>query len=225
MKSISPSARAERKLAVCLALVAGYVDAYGLLAFGTYVSFMSGNTTQTASLTGQGHAAAALPFALAIVFFLFGSFAGTWLIHSGLRHSRRVVFAAVSTLLAVVMGVTQLGSLQAEAGIAALSLAMGLLNTTLSRVGAEPVSLTFVTGTLNKLAQHLAQSVRRAPLADAQDSRDTHLHRAGLLASVWAGFLIGAVLSGAAIAHLGVWVLVAPFLIVLMLALFGSRLP
>ncbi|HEY0551302.1 MAG TPA: DUF1275 family protein, partial [Verrucomicrobiae bacterium] len=46
-KLLSPDARAERRLAIQLALIAGYVDAYGFLAYGTYVSFMSGNTTQT----------------------------------------------------------------------------------------------------------------------------------------------------------------------------------
>jgi uncharacterized membrane protein YoaK (UPF0700 family) len=142
MKLPSPDARAERRLAICLALIAGYVDAYGLIALGVYVSFMSGNTTQAGYLSGQGNFAAALPSAIAIVFFLFGSFAGTWLTHSGRHHSRRLLFGAVSALLAVIIGVTQLGWLHAEVGIAALSLAMGLMNTTLSHVGAEPVSLT-----------------------------------------------------------------------------------
>ena len=188
---------------------------------------MSGNTTQTGSLTGQGNVAAALPSALAIVFFLFGSFGGNWLTHSGLRHSGRLLFGAVATLLAVIIGITQLGMLDAEVGIAALSLAMGLMNTTLSRVGAEPVSLTFVTGTLiTSCAHHLAAplSVLRIALADAQGpSWDTHLRRAGLLASVWAGFLTGAVLSAAAIRYFGVWVLLAPLLILLALSgLFSS---
>jgi uncharacterized membrane protein YoaK (UPF0700 family) len=99
---------------------------------------------------------------------------------------------------------------------------MGLMNSTLSHVGAEPVSLTFVTGTLNKLGQHLALSVWRAPVADPQGPWDTHLRRAGLLASVWAGFLTGAVLSAATILYFGVWVLLAPLLILLALALISS---
>jgi uncharacterized membrane protein YoaK (UPF0700 family) len=214
----SPDPRAERRLAIGLALIAGYVDAYGLYALGAYVSFMSGNTTQTGLLTGQGKLAAALPSALAIVFFLFGTFAGNWLTYSGLRHSRRLVFGLVSALLAVIIGLTQLGSLNAPVAIAVLSLAMGVMNSTLSHVGAEPVSLTFVTGALNKLGQHLALSVRRAPLADAQGPWDTHLRRAGLLASVWTAFLTGAVLSGAAVLYFGVWVLFAPLLILLALA-------
>ncbi len=35
--------------------------------------------------------------------------------------------------------------------IAILSLAMGMLNVAMSRLGAEPVSLTFVTGTLARV--------------------------------------------------------------------------
>jgi uncharacterized membrane protein YoaK (UPF0700 family) len=220
MKSLSPDARDDRRLAICLALIAGYVDAYGLIALGAYVSFMSGNTTQSGAWTGEGKVVAALPSALAIVFFLVGVMAGTWLMHSGLRHARRLVIGVVSTLLAVTIGVTQLGSLDARVTIAVLSLAMGLMNTTLSRVGAEPVSLTFVTGTLNKVGHHLALSIARSPLADAQGPRDSHLRRAGLLVCVWAAFLSGAVLSGAALSYFGVWVLLLPVLALLVLALF-----
>ena len=79
IKFLSTDLRGERKLAICLALIAGYVDAYGIRAFGVYVSFMSGNTTQTGSLSGQANFAAALPSTLAIPFFVSGAFAGTWL--------------------------------------------------------------------------------------------------------------------------------------------------
>jgi Protein of unknown function (DUF1275) len=34
-------------LAVGLAMIAGFVDAYGIITYNTYLSFMSGNTTQT----------------------------------------------------------------------------------------------------------------------------------------------------------------------------------
>ncbi len=113
----------------------------------------------------------------------------------------------------------QPGALDANVGIAMLTLAMGLMNTTLSQIGAEPVNLTFVTGTLNKIARHLALAVRRAPLADAQGPWDTHLGRAGVMASVWAGFVTGAMVSGAATSHFGVWILLLPVLLLLALAL------
>lgn len=225
IKLLSPDARAERRLAIRLALIAGYVDAYGLLAYGTYVSFMSGNTTQTGSMTGQGKILAAVPSVLAIVFFVTGSFAGTWLMHSKLRHSREALLGWVAALLGVIIGGTQLDTLglHADVCIATLGLAMGLMNSTLPRIGAEPVNLTFVTGTLNKIGLHLALAVRRAPLPDTQGPWDTHLRRAGLMASVWGGFLIGALLSGAATVYFGVWVLLLPFLILLTLALSPNK--
>ena len=150
IKLLSPD---EKRLAICLALIAGYVDAYGLIVYGVYVSFMSGNTTQTGSMIRQGRLLLAIPSALAILFFVTGSFAGTWLTHSTLRHSRQVLFAAIAALLAMIIGGTQVGNPALHAGvyIATLSLAMGLMNTTLSHIGAEPVNLTFVTGTLNKM--------------------------------------------------------------------------
>jgi uncharacterized membrane protein YoaK (UPF0700 family) len=208
---------------MAIALIAGYVDAYGLRVFATYVSYMSGNTTQTGSLIGQGDLRAALPSALAIIFFLIGSFAGTWLGHGGLRHARRLLFGVVAALLALVLALSGTGSLNAEVGIATLSLGMGMVNTTLSRVGSEPISLTFVTGTLNKIATHLALAARRERLPNPQGPGDSHLRRAGFLAAIWTGFLTGAILSAAAAGYFGAWVLLPAFLSLVILALFSTE--
>src|SRR5882672_4492934 len=107
--------RRQRWLAMCLALIAGYVDAYGLGVFGIYVSFMSGNTTQVGSMTGQGRLAAAVAPALAILFFVLGSCAGTYLTHSRVRNSRRLLFGVVAALLAAAAGVSRIKPL-ADAG-------------------------------------------------------------------------------------------------------------
>ena len=94
-------------------------------------------------------------------------------------------------------------SLDANLGIAMLSSAMGLLNPAVSRTGTEPQSLTFVTGTLNKIGGHLALAARRERPSDSEGAGDTHLHRALLEGYIWAGFLAGAVLSGLAASWLG----------------------
>src|SRR5205807_4186387 len=126
-------------------------------------------------------------------------------------------------LLAAAAGVSRIGT---DAGIATLSFSMGILNTTLPRIGAESVSLTFITGDLNRIGSHLALAFKGVPLPDAQGPWDTQLHRAALLASLWGSFLIGALISAAMISHLGVWVLVLPFLILMALALFsGTHVP
>jgi len=209
--------RAEGRLAASLALIAGYVDAYGIVALGVYVSFMSGNTTQTGALTGQGHFAAALPSALAIVFFVIGNFAGALP-----PRSRRLLLGTVAGLLVGIICLTSSVSLNANFAIPVIALAMGMMNTTLSQVGGQAVSLTFVTGDLARIGRHLAMAVIGSPVQGARGSWDTHLYRASIVVRVWAGFLTGAVLSGAMTPHFGVWVLLLPLLILLVLAVYSG---
>jgi uncharacterized membrane protein YoaK (UPF0700 family) len=98
---------------------------------------------------------------------------------------------------------------------------MGIMNTTVTRVGDQSVSLGYVSGTLNNLAQHLALAVKGAPLSHAESPRDTHLRRAGLLAGIWTAFVIGALLAGAATPNLAVLSLLLPIVILLVLAVLG----
>ena len=207
------SSRSNRKgTAICLALVAGYVDGYGLRVLNNYVSFMSGNTTFAGLEAGQGKLMAALPPGLAIAGFLAGSFVGSWLSHSEYRYAKRLLFVASGGLLALVIVLNFVfnfqGSLNANLGLLILSSAMGLLNPAVPRIGKESLSLTFVTGTLNKIGGHLALAARRERPADAEGAGDTHLRRALLEAYIWAGFLAGAVLSGLAASRLGRFALV-----------------
>ena len=205
-------------MAVCLATIAGYVDAYGFLTFKTFVSFMSGNTTQSGYTLGQGGFAAAVPALLAILFFVTGVFAGTLLTSSRMRQSRGLLYGAISVFLALTIGVTHIASFTSDLGIVMLSFTMGMMNTAFSRVGKQTVNLTFVTGTLSQIGRHLALAFRRAPLPDSQGQRDTHLRRAALLTVIWVGFLAGAILGGIATPRFGVWILLIPLLIMLTLA-------
>jgi uncharacterized membrane protein YoaK (UPF0700 family) len=198
------SSRSKRKgTAICLALVAGYVDGYALHVLNNYVSFMSGNTTFAGLEAGQGKLMAAVPPCVAIAGFLAGGFSGSWLSHSKSRYAKRLLFPASAGLLAMFIVLNFSRSVNGNLGIGILSMAMGLLNPAVSRMGTEPVSLTFVTGTLNKIAGHLALAARRECPPDAEGAGDTHLRRALLEASVWAGFVAGAVLSGLAVSCLG----------------------
>jgi uncharacterized membrane protein YoaK (UPF0700 family) len=207
--------------AICLALVAGYVDGYGLHVLNNYVSFMSGNTTFAGLEAGQGKFMAALPPSLAIAGFLLGSFAGSWISHSEYRSARRLLFGISAGLLALCIALNFHGPLNVNLGLAVLSLAMGLLNPAVSRIGREPLSLTFVTGTLNKIGGHLALAARRERPADAEGAGDTHLRRALLEGCIWAGFLAGAVLSGLAVSRLGRLALVPASAVLVVVALVG----
>ena len=68
-----------RALPVLLALIAGYLDGYGLRFLGAYVSFMSGNTTNTGMYSGERAFHAAVPSAVAIALFVTGSVLGNLL--------------------------------------------------------------------------------------------------------------------------------------------------
>src|SRR5580693_6780127 len=130
-------ARNAELFAAALALIAGFIDAYGMITYGVYVSFMSGNTTQTGYQTAEGAFGPASLSALAILFFVVGSFAGTLLAHFAGRRARRAVFGVVAAGLAAIVVFTQLGPLSAGVLIATVSFAMGVMNTALSRVGAQ----------------------------------------------------------------------------------------
>jgi uncharacterized membrane protein YoaK (UPF0700 family) len=45
--------RRQTLLAICVAFIAGYLDAYALQTLGVYVSFMSGNSTMAGLRTGE----------------------------------------------------------------------------------------------------------------------------------------------------------------------------
>src|SRR3984957_12560013 len=219
-RSRRAQARSAEWLAAALAMIAGFVDAYGMITYGVYLSFMSGNTTQTGYQAAEGAFGPASLSALAILFFVVGSFAGTLMVEFAGRYARRGLDCVVAAALAAVIALPQWGVLSGAFAIAAISVAMGVMNNALSRVGAQAVSLTFVTGSLSRVGSSLALALRRAPLRDAQGPWDTHLRRALLLARLWLGFLVGAFLSGAATPRYGASVLLAPALILAVLAAF-----
>ena len=221
-RSLRAQVRRAERLAAALAMIAGFVDAYGMITYGVYVSFMSGNTTQTGYQAAEGAFGPASLAALAILFFVVGSFAGTLIVEASGRYARRVLYCVVAAALAAIVGLTHCGMLPGAFAIAAISVAMGVMNNALSRVGAQAVSLTFVTGSLSRVGSSLALALRRAPLRDAQGPWDTHLRRALMLGRLWLGFLVGALLSGAATPRYGALVLSAPAVILVVLALFDG---
>lgn len=218
----SESSRKDREmLAVCLAAIAGYVDAYGFLTFSTFVSFMSGNTTRAGIKLGLGTYDAALPAAAAILSFIAGVIAGTLLTNSRTHHARRILYLTIASLLALNIGASHLTSTFTYLGIAMLSFTMGMMNTALSRVGNLMVNLTFVTGTLSQIGTYLALAAKRAPVEDGEGVWDTHLRRAIILILVWMGFIAGAILGGIATPRFGVRLLMLPLVIMLALAVLS----
>ncbi len=213
---------AQTGLASALAMIAGCVDAYAFIRYQTYVSFMSGNTTQSGSALGQANWSLAAPALIAIASFILGIFAGSLWSTSSAWRARRVRFIVVALLLAAILGLTHFAVLGGGTYIAALGFAMGVMNTSLSQIGNEAVGLTFVTGALNRIGTHAALAVRRTPLASPEYPGDSHARRAGRLGGLWLGFLLGAIAAGAATPRFGEWVLLPPLAVLAMLAA-GAR--
>jgi uncharacterized membrane protein YoaK (UPF0700 family) len=204
--------------ALARVLISGYVDAYALLNFGVFVSFMTGNTTTGGAHAGQGNLAAAGHSLLPIPFFMVGIVGGTLLTHS----DRQRALGRISVLVAIMLVLGVAGAYlawPAWLGIVFLSSAMGLLNTSVTQIGGQPVSLGFMTGDLNNLAQHISQAILRTPVPQSQGPTDTHWRRAALLSSLWIFFLAGAVLGAALSSHLALWTLLLPAGLLVLLAL------
>ncbi len=200
--------------ATALALISGYVDSFVLSSYGAYASFMSGNTTKTGLQAGHGKLAEAGHNLLPIPLFVLGVFIGTLLAHQSLRHEFRRQLWIVAGLLAAGVAVVYF-SAPAWLCIAVLSVAMGIMNTAVTRLGGQHLSVGFVTGDLNSLAQHLASAVRHEPVLQAEGSWDTHWRRAGVLTGVWGTFLLGAGFGGALTPRFGAAALVPPLVVLL----------
>jgi len=210
------AARVQSFSALGRAMISGYVDSYTLLNFGVYASFMSGNTTSGGANAGQTKFDAAGHSFLPIPFFVLGIFVGTLMVRAAQPHDLRrlsVLVAAMLTLGVAAAFFAWPGWLS----VVILSTAMGILNLSITHVGAQAVSLGFVTGDLNNLAQHLATGVGGNPVPQRQGSWDTHWRRATLLASVWTAFLFGAVLGGALASRFTAWALLPPAMMLLLL--------
>ena len=185
----APAAAPERNalaLAIVLAGLAGWVDAVGFVHWrGLFVSFMSGNTTQSAAAIGIDRgtfveSGGAILVFVAGVFLgeLFGPSCGRW------RHA--AILAAEAALLwgGVAASLQELGEPYTAT---ALGLAMGLQNAALHEAGGIAVSLTFVTGTLVKIGRGLAEGCRGATPFTAV------LPNVGLWLGLFTGATLGAV--------------------------------
>lgn len=153
-------------VALVLAGLAGWVDAIGLTRLGgTFVSFMSGNTTSFAAAAVHG-SRSALDAGVVIVMFVAGVVLGEFLCGTPRHDGRRLVLSAEAALLAAAALLAW-----AEGPVGAVSwllaLAMGTQNTSIHRAGGISVGRTYVTGTLVHIGTALARALRGAGLEAA----------------------------------------------------------
>ena len=185
--------RRARTLALCLAALAGYVDAVGFVQVGGFfVSFMSGNSTRLA-VGIVNHAADWIKAAALILAFFIGVVSGS-LVGRRFARRHRAVLVLVTAMLAIAAAGAQLGGMMISA--LALAFAMGAENATFERDGEVLVGLTYMTGTLVKAGQRIAGAV------SGEGPRAWIPHMI-----LWLSLIAGAVAGAAMHAHFGVFAL------------------
>ncbi len=144
-------------LAAFLAALAGFVDAIGFLATGgRFVSFMSGNTTRI-GVEAAAASAVALETAGLLLAFVSGVVLGSLLGRATGIWRRPAALLLVSGFLALAAGLDGAGL--AYVGLLLAAGAMGAENTVFERDGEVSIGLTYMTGTLVKLGQRLAEAL------------------------------------------------------------------
>lgn len=200
-------------LATSLSALAGYVDAIGYLKLENFfVAFMSGNSTLLGIGLAQDRWNAAIAGAV-IAIFVLGVVVGTFVGRIAGTRRQSTILLFISCLLVTA---SCLGALDApRAAIACMALAMGAENTIFEREGEVSVGLTYMTGTLVKLGQHLAAAI----------SGGDHRYWFWYL-FLWLGLVVGACTGAVAYSRFGLsalWLAAAVAGSLTLIAAFNER--
>jgi uncharacterized membrane protein YoaK (UPF0700 family) len=177
-------------LAVGLSALAGYVDALGFIQLGGFfVSFMSGNSTRLGvGLVNRAHNAGVASGLIGL--FVIGVIIGSLVGRRARSHRRAVVLILVGMTLAIAAALNATGA--ASAAIVLMVIAMGAENAVFERDGEVHIGLTYMTGTLVKFGQRLAD----AATGGARFAWASYLF-------LWLGLVGGAVAGAATSPHIG----------------------
>lgn len=210
----------QEVLAIVLALIAGYIDAIGLIKWKTYVSFMSGNTTQLGMAISANQWAKIITSTTVIGCFMLGIYAGTCLSLSKKLPVNSLAFVIVSGILVLYSVVDYYLHMGNSLSIGIIGFSMGMMNTIVTSIGKQKVNTDFVTGTLTSLARNTAMLSMTKSITERKEYKANAIH----LLLIWTGFLSGAVAAPFALPFLGAWILIVPALLLLICLLLMSNL-
>lgn len=173
-------------VAVCLAALAGFVDALAFTSLGGFfASFMSGNSTRLGVGLGTGVVADAATAAALVLSFVSGVIVASVIVRAAAPRHKEALMAAVTGLLVLAAAVSAVAP--GPLVLLLLAGAMGVENGVFNRDGEVTIGLTYMTGSLVRMGQKIA---------DALMGTGNHWDWVPYLA-LWTGFVAGAV-SGAA---------------------------
>jgi uncharacterized membrane protein YoaK (UPF0700 family) len=149
-------------LACALSALAGYVDGIGFLHLGgLFVSFMSGNSTRMGVSLAAGQWRSAAEALGLIALFTMGAAFGSLIVLGRGVHRQPFVLFAEAVLLAAAALCYQFSL--PDFAVAAIVTAMGLENAVFQIEGGGGLGLTYVTGALVKVGQHIAIALTGGP--------------------------------------------------------------
>ena len=220
MTALSGSVKMQERLAIFLALIAGYVDATGLIQWKTYVSFMSGNTTSLGAAVSTGKLGIIITSFTVIICFLSGIYAGTCLSLWKRIKNQILTFYIVAGILIFYTIIAYFYMINNVVSVATVGFSMGIMNTIVTSVGKQKVNTDFVTGTLNSLARNTATMTMTTDKAEKEESKSNAIH----LLLLWFGFLAGAFAAPFLLGYLKDWTLIFPALLLIFCGLLLSVL-
>lgn len=148
-------------LAVALAALAGFVDAIAFTRLGGYfVSFMSGNSTRLGVGIGLADGTALLAAAL-ILAFVAGVMAATIVARRFAARRKVAVLGAVTVTLTGAAALWML--VPGPLPLLLVAAAMGMENGVFARDGEVAIGVSYMTGSLVRMAQRLAGALMGDP--------------------------------------------------------------
>ncbi len=209
----------QERLTIFLALIAGYIDATGLIQWKTYVSFMSGNTTSLGAAISTGKYGIIITSITVISCFLLGIYAGTCLSLWKRIKNQILTFYLVSGILIFYSIIAYFYDINNLSSIAIVGFLMGMMNTIVTSVGNQKVNTDFVTGTLNSLARNTGMLMMTKDKAEKKEYQSNSIH----LLLLWIGFLSGAFIAPFLLDYFGKWTLMIPALLLMICGMLISK--
>jgi len=231
---------------------AGFVDLVGYVSlYGLYTSHMTGNTVAMARHISELQWSGVVRRGWPILAFVFGLMLGALIYEAEKRRGIQIPFPSAIGLEALLIAIfiaAGIGSgFKADIPpqpadkffvmVALLAISMGLQNVVVRKVGGINVYTTFVTGSLVKFAENFSQYLfwlrdrtrrrfrRRILKALRISPRTLPFQRAALTFGLWTTYLAGGVCAGFSIQRWALLAMIAPFVLLLAIAVYGAFRP
>lgn len=158
MTTVADTKRSDVWLGCCLLGLAGMVDAVAFIVLkGTFVAFMSGNTTIAAASLAGGDWHFVWLTVLLLTLFVSGVVCGAAISRWGGDAAHRTAMVLITAVTAA--GAAVANTVSETAGVIVIAFAAGLVNAVLASNTDVHVGLTFVTGTLVKASHQLVDGI------------------------------------------------------------------